>query len=197
MRNCEIHAKVVETGIGTVNLNGFIFNVVKIEIANIKEFYAFIQVFTEVEVGTIFQSTSWAVTRYVPKEDRPEDTSKDTEGKETEYLAIRVDDCQVVDKYEPIPYFNAKVTGMVMNSDKCKLMYVGPTRRPFYRCTLKLRDEFSKNFSMLLCAFKDNALSLSTLSRLTLIQAEVCIRPKRFEDGYELCINNFNVMEEK
>ena len=177
MQNCFISAVVTKTDIGTVDLNGFIYNVVEVDIAQLHEFKVFIPVFADVDVGTIFTSTTWAVTRYK------------TEDSET--LALRIDNLDIVDKYEPIEYLTAKVTGMFVNSDKCKLKYVGPTRRAFYRCTLKLKDEFKESFSILLCGFKDNALKLSTLTRMTIIQAEVCIRDKRYEDGYELCINHF------
>lgn len=183
MQNCYMTAKVTKTNIGTVDLNGFIYNVVEIDVANLTGFKAFIPVFVAVDEGVAFSSEKWAVTRYK------------TETEET--LALRIDSLDYMENYEPIEYLTAKVTGMFVNSDRCKLKYVGPTRRAFYRCTLKLNDEFKENFSVLLCGFKDNALRLSTLTRTTIIQAEVYIRNKKFEDGYEFCIKTFNKLQKE
>lgn len=184
MTNYDVTAIVKKAGLGLIDINSFKYNIVEIEVANFKSFKAFIPVYVIVNEGDFIKSKSWAITRFDFSDPNPT------------VLAIRFDEVEITESYEPIQFLLAKVSGMWIPSSKPGLRTVGPTKKAFIMSTLKLRDEFSESYTVLFTAFNDCAKQLSTVKRLSTIRAEVCIKPKKYIDGYEFCANTFEIIKE-
>lgn len=184
MNNLELCVRVTKVGIGTVNLNNFIRTIVEVAVGEMTNFVALVPIFISVEEGTYLKSTNWAITTW---DKVGENKDKDKK------LAIRFDEASIVDEKEGVisPKLNAKITGMVLKSDKCTLQYITPMRKPFYRCTLRIVDEFKNPYSCLLVSFKDAALKLSNIPRQTIVRAIVNIRPQKWCEDYEMCADSF------
>lgn len=182
MVNLELKLRITETNIDVIDINGFKYNLHKMEVGTLKDFKVLIPIFDEIQVGDCIVSENWVVTR-LGTEVQPVD------------LCIRLDKYALVeeDGFEVSKYLNAKVTGMFFNSEKCYLRTVGPDRKPFYMATLKLKDSYDINYEMLIVAFGNQAKKMSTVKKLSILDCEVTIKRKKELDGYEFAVLDFDV----
>ena len=185
MENLQISCKISKTGIGTIKFGTYVYNIVEVEIANMTNFKAFVPYWAELEVGDSFISEKWYITRFERDKNNPI------------HLAIRVDFLEKTENYEPIKHFMCKVSGRFLTSDKCHITTTGPTQKTLYRCTIRLKDEDGEYFTVLLSGFQDVALKMSTTPRYSIISGVACVKPKKYSQGYELCLSEFEIKSEK
>lgn len=185
MKNLTIRGKVVDESTGLKDINGFKYRVVRADIANIKNFICYIPIFIEVGEGDCFETEDWVLTRH-------------DEGYNPIELVARINTLTVIaaDKYEPIENFRANVKGLFISSDKCRLTTVGPEKKPFIRATIMMKDEYGEQYTVLLTGFNNCATKLANVAKYKKLNAQVCIKRKRYVDGYELCCGKFSEDEE-
>lgn len=185
--NLELKARITETNLDMVDMNGFKFNLHKMEVGKMKDFKVLLPVFSDVSVGDCFCSTDWIITRYCNSEDEKS-----------------VDLCARIMKFDLCPsegfevskYLNANVVGMFLNSEKCYLRTVGPDAKPFYMATIKITDAYKVPFGVLIVGFGNQAKKLSTIKKCAVIQCTVTVKHKRDSKGYEFAVINVEVISE-
>ena len=177
MTNLELKLKVCEIGLDVIDINGFKYNLIKVDTEVIKGFKVLIPIFDQVEIGDIIRTEKYQVTRIGENAD-PID------------LVLRIDKFEVVGSGdgEISKFLNVSVKGILTGSEKCYLKTVGPNRKPFFMCTIKLLDEYQQTFGILLVAFNNSAKKLSTIPFASSVTAVVSIRPKLKQPGYEMAV---------
>lgn len=183
--NLELKARITEVNLGVIDINGFKFNLHKMEVENLKDFKVLLPIFNDVSIGDCFVTKNWALTR-ITTSDGVSDN------------CVRVSDFELVSSegFEVSPYLNTKVVGMFINSDKCYLRTIGVEKRPFYMATLKIKDETEKLFELPLVAFGNQAKKLSAVKKHSIIECEVTVKRRRDLNGYELAVIKLNVKSE-
>ena len=184
MTNLELKLRVCETGLDVVDINGFKYNLIKVDTKVVKGFKVLIPIFDQVEVDDVIKTEKYQVTRL-------------GENAEPIDLVIRIDKFEIIgtgDK-DISEYLNVRVKGMITGSEKCYLKTVGPDRKAFYMCTIKLLDEYRETFGILLVAFNNSAKKLSTIPFASSVTAEVSIRPKLKQPGYEMAVVKIDRLE--
>ena len=182
--NLELKARIIEANLDVVDINGFKYNLHLMELGTLKKFKVLLPIFDDVMVGDCFVSTNWIVTRYGTEE--PID------------LCVRVDSYEFVHdtNFSPSKYLISEMTGLFLNSEKCFLRTIGPDAKPFYAATLRVRDCFGDQFSNILIAFGNQAKKLSTVKKNSVIKCEVTVKARKYEEGYEFAVNNFEIISE-
>ncbi len=183
--NCELKARITEANIDVVDINGFKFNLHKMEIETLKDFKILLPIFSDVSVGDCIVTTDWIISR-LGNGNKPVD------------LCVRVKNFELVpsEGFKPSQYLNGKVVGMFLNSEKCYLRTVGPDKKPFYMATIKIRDSFKQPYSMCLVGFGNQAKKMSTVKKQSVVECEVTVKPKRDADGYEFAVISLEVISE-
>lgn len=183
--NLELKARITEANLGIVDINGFKFNLHKMEIESLKNFKVLLPIFNDVCVGDCFTTNDWIITR-LGKDKDPVD------------LCIRVKTFELVspEGFELSKYLNGKVVGMFLNSDKCYLRTIGPDLKPFYMATLKMKDSFNESYEMIVVAFGSQAKRLSTIKKQTILNCTVTVKRRRNAAGYEFAIVDLDVIKE-
>lgn len=183
--NCELKARITEANIDVVDINGFKFNLHKMEIETLKDFKILLPIFNDVSVGDCIVTKDWIITR-LGTCDKPVD------------LCVRVRSFDLVpsEGFQPSQYLNGKIVGMFLNSEKCYLRTVGPDKKPFYMATIKIKDSFSNSYAMLLVAFGNQAKKLSTVKKQSVIECNVTVKRRRDADGYEFAVIDLEVISE-
>ena len=184
MTNLELKLRVSEIGIDIIDINGFKYNLIKVDTKVIEGFKVLIPIFDQVEVGDVIRTEKYVVTRLGENTD-PID------------LVLRIDKFEVIGSgdTEISEYLNVRVKGMLTGSEKCILKTVGPTKKPFFMCTIKLLDEYQNTFGILLVAFNNSAKKVSTIPFASTVKAEVSIRPKLKQPGYEMAVVKIDRVE--
>lgn len=184
--NLELKARITEADLGTYDINGFKFNLHKMEVGSLKDFKVLLPIFNDVFEGDCFVTTNWALTR-LPGSDDPYD------------LCVRVVDMESVSKedFEPSSYLKVRVAGMYLNSDKCFLRTIGVTRKPFYMATLKIKDDTGSAFPIPLVGFRNQAKKLSTIKKQSIIEVEATVKARRDGKGFELALIHADVVHEQ
>lgn len=185
MENLSISCRITKAGLGTIKFGTYVYNIVEVEIANMTDFKAFVPYWAELGEGDSFKSDKWYITRFEREDDNPT------------HLAIRVDNMTITEEYEPQKHFMCMVSGRFLTSDRCHITTAGPTQKALYRCTLRLKDEDGGTFTVLLSGFQDVALQMSTTPRFSIIQGIACVKPKKYSTGYELCLSEFEIINNK
>lgn len=177
MENLELKVRVSKVGLGIIDINDFKYNLIKVDTVRFKDFPVLVPVFDQVEEGDCLLLTRYKVTRMENSNDPVE-------------LCIRIEAFEIVERvgFEMSEYLNVKVRGILTGSEKCYLKTVGPDKRAFFMCTIKLEDDFRETFGILLVAFNTNAKKLSTIAFTSSVAAEVTIRPKLKVPGYEMAV---------
>lgn len=180
----DLKAIVSEVGIDTYEINRFQYKVIRVNFGELQGFKALVSLFDTVEVGDKITITKYRVTR-MGTDDNPVD------------LCLRIDKFTIDNSEDFVPskYLNVNVEGVLMGSSKCHLKTVGPDRKPFYLCTIKLRDETNKSFGILLASFGNNAKKISTIKFNTFVESVVTIRPKLVDPGYEMAVVSISIKE--
>lgn len=183
--NCELKARITETNLEVVDINGFKFNLHKMEVGTLKDFKILLPIFNDVSVGDCIVTSDWDISR-LGTCNKPVD------------LCVRVKNFELVpsDGFVPSKYLNGKIVGMFLNSDKCYLRTVGPDQKPFYMATLKIKDSFKIPYEMLIVAFGNQAKKLSTVKKQSIIECEVTIKHRRGAEGYEFAVISLEVISE-
>lgn len=184
MNNVELKARIIEANIDIVDINGFKYHLHKIEVGTLKGFKVLLPIFDDIMVGDCIVTTDWELTRFGNEE--PVD------------LCLRVDKFEIDSSPDFIlsKFIIAEVTGMFLSSEKCYLRTVGPTEKPFYMATLKVRDSHLEPFPNVLVAFGNQAKRLSTVKKTSVLKCTVTVKERRLDDGYELAVNNFEIISE-
>lgn len=185
MQNLELKAIVTEVGVDTYTINRFQYKVIKVDFKELKGFKILISLFDTVEVGDCIKFSHYRVTR-MGTESNPVD------------LCLRVDKFEILpsEGFEPSEHLNVKVVGYLMGSSKCFLRTVGPEKKPFFLATLKMQDECSKNFGIMLVSFGNNAKKISTVKFNSLLECVVTIKPKLVDPGYEMATVSLSIVKE-
>lgn len=177
MENLELKVRVSEVGLGIVDINNFKYNRVKVDVQSMTGFDVLIPIFDQVDFGDCLLLKRYKVTRLEGTVDPVE-------------LCIRVETFDILERenFTPSEHLNVKVRGVLVGSEKCYLKTIGPDRRAFFMCTIKLEDDFGEQFGILLCAFNTNAKKTSTIPFSSSVVAEVTVRPKLKVPGYEMAV---------
>jgi hypothetical protein len=183
--NSELKVRITEANLDVVDINGFKFNLHKMEVGNLKDFKILLPIFNDVSVGDCIVTTDWIITR-LGKNNKPVD------------LCIRAMKFELVPSqgFEVSKYLNGKIVGMFLNSDKCYLRTVGPDAKPFYMATLKIKDSFKIPYEMLIVGFGNQAKKLSTVKKQSIIECEVTVKNRRDAEGYEFAVISLEVLQE-
>ena len=186
MKNLTLKVRVVQANAAELDINGYIYNMCIVEVGNIPEIKAYVPNFTRVSEGDCLVTESWKITRY--------------EG-ETDFvdLVIRIDELSICDSkdFEVSPYLNSIVQGEFIKSAKCALKAIGPGRKPLLLASLKFWDEYSQPYTVLLAAFCNPAKRLAETPSHVTLKAEVTIKRKQTDPGYEMAIVKYDVLEEE
>ncbi len=185
MINFDLYAKVVSTNLGLIDINNFKYNLGEVEVANFEKFRILVPIFVTVEVGDYIHTNNWAITRL-------------DEGLNPVELAIRANDLKIVteQQFHKMDRFCCKIQGDVITSSKTTLSSVGPSKKPFIRLSLRIIDEHGVNWMILLVGFNSTAKRIATVSRCTTINAEVTIKEKKYQPGYEFKLDDFSIKKE-
>lgn len=177
MENLELKVRVVEVGLGIVDVNDFKYNLVKVDTQGVRDFAVLIPIFDQVDYGDCLILKRYKVIRLKGDFDAIE-------------LCIRVESFEIAERegFVISEYLNVKVRGILTGSEKCYLRTIGPDKRAFFMCTIKLEDDYGEMFGILLCAFNTNAKKLSTIPFTSSVVAEVTIRRKLRVPGYEMAV---------
>jgi hypothetical protein len=184
--NCELKARITEANIGdVVDINGFKYNLHKMEVETLKGFKILLPIFNDISVGDCIVTSDWVITR-LGTSDKPVDLC----------LCVKKFDFVPSEGFELSKYLNGKVVGMFLNSDKCYLRTVGPDAKPFYMATLKSKDMLKAPYAMPVVAFGNQAKKLSTVKKQSILECEVTVKERRYSEGYEFAIVNLEVISE-
>lgn len=183
--NLELCGRITEANLDVVNINGFMFNLHKMEVQKQKDFKVLMPIFKDIAAGDVFITESWHISRIGESRD-PVD------------VVIRVDQFDLVlDKETKLSqYVNGTVIGIYLRSDKCYLREVGPDKKPFFMATIKFRDSVGSTYELPIVAFGKQALKLSTIKRESLLKCNVTLKKRKGADGYELAAYNIEVIKE-
>lgn len=186
--NCTLKARIIETNLDIIDINGFKYNLHLGEVGKLTGIKLLIPIFDDVLIGDVIKTEDWVLTR--------------TPDSSTEYidLCVRVDKFEVLtDDLTLSTHLISKVTGMFLTSEKCFLRELGPNKKPFYQATLKIRENGNEEnpYSVVLVAFGQNAKKLSTVRKLSILKCEVTVKLRKSYEGYEFAVNEFEVMEGK
>lgn len=185
MANLELKAKITAANLDVVDINGYKYNVHKMDLVQLKDFKVLLPIFDDISVGDCFVSTKWIITCLDP-------SVKPNE------LLVRVDECEIVpsEGFEMTEYLNTKVTGLFCSSDKCFLRTIGPDRKPFYNATLKVQNSFNQSFDVYIVAFGNQAKKLSTMKTKSVIECEVTVKRSKHYDNMEFAIRTVKLKAE-
>lgn len=184
----ETRVKITETGLGTVEYNGYKYKVSKADIANISDFYVFTPIKKAVNVGDCFEVKSCSLTNYTP------------EG-EVETLAIRIEQFDTInpESYEPLPEFRVKVNGSVMRTPRSVVRYIGPVKAPLLKATLRVFNENRKMFNILLVGYCSSVKTLESITNGSYIDCIAVLRnqskSKKNKHLYQLNIESFEYVK--
>lgn len=183
--NVELKARITEANLGIIDINGFKFNLHKMEVGTLKDFKILLPIFNDISVGDCIVTEDWVITR-LGTSNKPVD------------LCVRVKSFKLVpsEGFELSKYLNGNIVGKFLNSDKCYLRTVGVDAKPFYMATLKLKDSFDAPYEMLIVAFGNQAKKLSTVKKRSIIKCEVTVKHRKNEEGYEFAVINLEVISE-
>ncbi len=183
--NCELKAKIVEANLGVIDVNGFKFNLHKMNVGRLEGFKVLIPIFDDISVGDCIKTHDWIISR-IGKESNPVD------------LCVRVKNFELMPQegFEVSEYLNGSIVGMFVKSEKCYLRTVGADRKPFYTGTLKIKDSYGSCYAMLICAFGKQAKKMSTIISSTIIDCVVTVKKRLNSPGYEFAVIDFKVAQE-
>ena len=183
--NCELKVRLTDVNLEIVDINGYKYNLHKMELGNLKDFKVLIPIFEDVQIGDCLSTTDWVITRLGCCND-PVD------------LCVRIDKLtrESAEGFQLSPYLNGKVVGMFLSSEKCYLRTVGPDMKPFYMATIKCKDSYKNSYAMLLVAFGNQAKKLSTVKKQSVIECEVTVKHRLNEEGYEFAVVSVEVIKE-
>lgn len=183
--NLELRARIVEANLDTIDINGFKYNLHKMEVQKLKDVSVLMPVYEDISPGDCFVSDKWKITCLNPKA-KPQE------------IVIRVDklDRQNPDGFVMSEYLNGKVIGLFCTSDKCVLRSIGPDKRPFFVATLKVKNAFDESFDMFLLAFSSRAKKMSTIKRQSIIECTVTVKRRQSGDGWEFPVSDIEVKAE-
>lgn len=182
--NCELKARITETNLEVININGFIFNVHKMDVGQLKGFKVLVPIFHDVSEGDCIMTDDWAITRL-------------GDGSDPVDLCVRISKFELLPQegFETSAYLNGRVVGMFHKSDKCYLRTIGVTKKPFFMATLKIKDAFGVSFPMLITSFGKQAKKMSTVKSASILDCIVTVKRKLREPGYELAVIEFDVVQ--
>ena len=63
MVNLELKLRITEANLGIVDINGFKYNLHKMEVGTLKDFKVLIPIFDAIQVGDCIVTENWIVTR--------------------------------------------------------------------------------------------------------------------------------------
>lgn len=183
--NLKLCGRITEANLGVYNINGFMFNLHKMEVNKQKDFKILMPIFKDIAVGDVFTTDSWCITR-IGTNKNPVD------------VVIRANQFDVVlDKdAELSDYVNGTVIGIYLCSDKCYLRDVGPDKKPFFMATLKFKDSTGGQYELPIVGFGRQALKLSTIKNESLLKCTATLKQRKGAEGYELAVYSIEVIKE-
>lgn len=183
--NLELKARVVDAYLGVVDINGFKYNMARIQVSKLDDVPCLFPVYMDIYPGDCFVSDKWVLTCLHPKK-KPMD------------IIIRVDEFEQCseDGFEVSEYINSKVVGLFCISSKCVLKEVGVDRVPFFNATLKVKNAFKESFDMYILGFQKVAKQMSSITGGSVIECVVTAKRKLQGDGWEFPVSNITVKQE-
>lgn len=111
-----------------------------------------------------------------------------------EYLDIRVGRFEIIpeEQYERKDHFIVKCNGRLIKPNNDEIKKIGVTKRPFYACTLSVKNEFGKPFNIMLIAYSKKAMDLKEVEGNTYLNVEAMLFHKRVAEGHELKLVDFS-----
>lgn len=184
MNNVELKARIIEANIDIVDINGFKYHLHKIEVSTLKGFKVLIPIFDDVVVDDCIITTDWELTRFGNSD--PVDLC----------LVVNAFKIDTSADFTLSKFIITEVYGMYLASEKCYIRAIGPTEKPFYMATLKLRDFHMESFSTVLVAFGNQAKKLYAVKKTSVLKCIVTVKERKNNTGYELAVNDFEVISE-
>lgn len=192
MESTKVKVYIERAKVNTVTSNGFIFYLSYCSIADIENFPILTNASSPISDGDWIEITKWSLSRL-----GGDDKSPIVFGILCEkFNTISIEECINIPGHFIFKY----KCGLIL-TDKSRLQLVTFKQKPFIRASLKVRDMFSDSsndksyFYILAVGFYDVAKELSELRGCYKIEAELCLKRKRYGEGYELCINNYSIFE--
>ena len=186
MKNLTLKVRVCQANVAELDINGYKYNMSIVEVGNIPDMKAYIPSYISISEGDCLVTESWKITRYEGEEDFVD-------------LVIRIDELSICDSkdFQVSPYLNCTVQGEFIKSAKCALKAIGPGRKPLLLASLKFWDEYSQPYTVLLAAFCNPAKRLAETPSHAILKAEVTVKRKQTDPGYEMAVIKYEVLEEE
>ena len=176
--------EVTEVGLGTIEFNGYKYKISKAAIANIEDFYIFTRIKKAVEVGDCLDVSVCCLTNYT-------DGEKNT-------LALRIEEFEKVptEEFEPLDRFRVRVNGCVLRTNKSVTRYVGPSRIPLLKATIRVYNENHKVFNILLVGYSGSVRILNDIVNDSYVDLDAVLRRQcENNDSYQLNVEGYKYIK--
>lgn len=184
MLTFETKCEVTEVGLDTIEFNGYKYKVSKAKIAKIEDFYIFTRLKKAVEVGDCLNVSVCCLTNYITGDAKT--------------LALRIEEFEVVPKeeFEPLEKFHVRVNGCVLRTNKSVVRYVGPSRIPLLKATIRVYNENRKVFTVLLEGYCGSVKVLDKIVNDSYVDLDATLRRQcENKNSYQLNVEDFKYIK--
>lgn len=179
-------ARVLRDCEETRDINGYMFNVFKIQVTGDLEIYALFDSRDNIKVGDCIQSKAVYLTNY-------------DLGRNPKELALRFGRVEILEEegFTLPECLEVIVNGKLVKSEKAEVKYVNVTRYPFIAVTLSIKNEVGKNFDVLLTAAHKKAEAIAKTDAASYISCKAKLLRRNDDDVFKLVLQSFEVVSPK